>query len=119
MPVPVTENSMVLAWQLGNMYLVLGFVAVALFTSTTEVKVIRRYLVALALGDVGHITSTCYALGMERLMKPAELNSMAYANIVMTVRISALPYFVCLALTDFLDFSVLGASCLLQRRLRP
>jgi hypothetical protein len=84
---PVTENSIVLAWQLGNMYLVLSFVAVALFTSTSEVKVIRRYIAALALGDVGHILSTSYALGIDRLMKPAELNSMAYANIVMTVSI--------------------------------
>ncbi|KAK0390913.1 hypothetical protein NLU13_0416 [Sarocladium strictum] len=84
-PGPVTENSIVLAWQLGNMYLVLAFLAIALFTSTSEVKVIRRYLTALALGDVGHTVWSCYALGMERLMRPAELNTMAYANIIMTI----------------------------------
>jgi hypothetical protein len=84
-PVPVTENSIVLAWQLGNIYLLLAFVAVALFTSTSEIKVIRRYLVALALGDVGHIGWTAYGLGMERMSKIGEINLMTWANIAPTV----------------------------------
>lgn len=85
LPLLVTENSLALAWQLGNIYLLLGFISVALFTSVTEVKVIKRYLVALALGDVGHIGWCAYALGMDRMMKPLELNLMAYANIAPTV----------------------------------
>ena len=85
-PIPITENSIVLAWQLGNIYLLLAFIAVALFTSTTEIKVIRRYLVALALGDIGHIGWTAYGLGVERLNKPAEINLMTWANIAPTVR---------------------------------
>ncbi|KAH8171849.1 DNA-binding domain-containing protein [Sarocladium implicatum] len=84
-PVPVTENSIVLAWQLGNIYLLLAFVAVALFTSTSEIKVIRRYLVALALGDVGHIGWTAYGLGMERMSKIGEINLMTWANIAPTI----------------------------------
>jgi hypothetical protein len=84
-PIPITENSIVLAWQLGNIYLLLAFIAVALFTSTTEIKVIRRYLVALALGDIGHIGWTAYGLGADRLNKPAEINLMTWANIAPTV----------------------------------
>ncbi|UNI24216.1 hypothetical protein JDV02_009982 [Purpureocillium takamizusanense] len=84
-PDPVTENSIVLAWQLGNLYLLLGLVGLAILTSTSEVRVVRRYLAALWVGDVGHIAFSCYGLGRDRMMNPAGWNAMAWGNIAMTL----------------------------------
>ncbi|GJN81354.1 hypothetical protein PLIIFM63780_004887 [Purpureocillium lilacinum] len=84
-PAPVTENSIVLAWQLGNLYLLMGLVGLAVLLSTSEVRVVRRYLAALWVGDVGHIAFSCYGLGRERMMDPAGWNAMAWGNIAMTL----------------------------------
>lgn len=81
----VTENSIVLAWQLGNLYLLMALVGLAVLTSTSEVRVVRRYLWALWIGDVGHVAFSCYGLGIERLASPSEWNAMALGNIAFTV----------------------------------
>lgn len=74
-----------MAWQLGNLYLLLAFIGIAVLSTTSENKVVRAYLVALWLGDVGHIGFSCYGLGWEKLLRPAEWNAMAWGNIAMTV----------------------------------
>ncbi|KZZ93288.1 hypothetical protein AAL_05673 [Moelleriella libera RCEF 2490] len=81
----VSENSIVLAWQLGNLYLLMAFVGLFVLNSTSEVKVVRSYLWALWLGDIGHVAFSCYGLGRERMMNPWEWNSMAWGNIVFTM----------------------------------
>ncbi|KAF4466063.1 hypothetical protein FALBO_7076 [Fusarium albosuccineum] len=84
--VPVTpESSIVVAWQLGNLYLLLAFIGLAVLSTTSENKVVRAYLVALWLGDVGHIGFSCYGLGWNRLMNPAGWNAMTWGNIGMTL----------------------------------
>lgn len=74
-----------LAWQLGNMYLLMAFIGLAVLLTTSEIKVVRSYLVALWLGDVGHIAFTCYGMGKERIMNPSEWNPLAWGNIGFTV----------------------------------
>ena len=98
----VTENSIVLAWQLGNLYLLMAFVGLFVLNSTSEVKVVRSYLWALWLGDIGHVAFSCYGLGKERMMNPSEWNGMAWGNIVFTVSTclfpitaTALPFVIC------------------------
>lgn len=84
-PVLSSENSILVAWQLGNMYLLMAFVGLGVLLTTSEIKVVRSYLVALWLGDIGHVAFTCYGLGLTRLLDPAGWNAMAGGNIVMTV----------------------------------
>ena len=84
-PVVVSENSVVVAWQLGNLYLLMAFMAIAIFSTTSEIKVVRSYLVALWLGDIGHVGFSCYGLGSERTMNPKGWNAMAWGNIAVTV----------------------------------
>ncbi|KJZ69616.1 hypothetical protein HIM_11004 [Hirsutella minnesotensis 3608] len=84
-PSAVTPNSLVLALQLGNLYLLMAFVGLAVLLTTSEVKVVRNYLVALWLGDIGHVAFSCHGLGAERLKRPSEWNAMAWGNIAMTL----------------------------------
>ena len=83
--VVITENSLVLAWQLGNLYLLMAFVGLGVLMTTSEIKVVRAYLFALWLGDIGHVGFTCYGLGMNRLMSPSAWNGMTIGNVAFTV----------------------------------
>ncbi|KOS18374.1 hypothetical protein ESCO_002910 [Escovopsis weberi] len=80
-PAPVTKESVVLALQLGNMYLLTFLVGVAVLFTTSEIRVVRNYLVALWLADIGHIAFSCYGLGREKLLDPAGWNATTWGNI--------------------------------------
>ncbi|KAH7176572.1 hypothetical protein EDB81DRAFT_773018 [Dactylonectria macrodidyma] len=81
----ITENSIVLALELGNLYLLLAFIGLSVLNTTSEIKVVRSYLVALWLGDIGHILFSGYGLGKDKLLSPAEWNAMAWGNVAMTL----------------------------------
>ncbi|TQV93490.1 MYB DNA-binding domain-containing protein [Cordyceps javanica] len=83
---PASEHSIVMAQQLGNMYLLMCFIGLAVLTTTSEIKVVRSYLIALWLGDIGHLAFTCLALGKERVMQPQAWNAMTWGNIGFTIR---------------------------------
>jgi hypothetical protein len=72
-------------WQLGNLYLLLGFLGIAILSTTNEISVVRAYLIALWLGDIGHVGFSSYGLGWDLLMSPATWNATTWGNIAMTV----------------------------------
>lgn len=61
-------------------------VGVAVLRSTTEARVVRNYVVALWLADIGHVAITCYVMPLEKLVDVANWNPMAWGNIAATVR---------------------------------
>lgn len=83
--VPASEHSIVMAQQLGNMYLLMCFVGLAVLMTTSEIKVVRSYLFALWLGDIGHLAFTCLALGKEQVMQPLAWNALTWGNVGFTV----------------------------------
>lgn len=64
----------------------MGFVGLAVLLSTSELKVVNRYLFALWLGDIGHIFLSCYGLGYDRATDPEQWNGMFAGNVIFTVR---------------------------------
>ncbi|KAG6092007.1 hypothetical protein E4U30_006041 [Claviceps sp. LM220 group G6] len=80
----VSENGILMARQLGNLYLLMALVGLFVLNTTSETRVVRSYLWALWLGDIGHVALSCYGLGTERMMKPWEWNSLAWGNIAFT-----------------------------------
>lgn len=88
-PLVASENSIVLAHQLGNMYLGMCLVGLSLFLSTSEVKVIRSYLVALLIADAGHVGFTWYGMGSGRFFDVSGWNAMAWGNLGATVSLSS------------------------------
>lgn len=87
----ITSNAKVVAYQLGNIYLLLAMVGIAVLSSTTEPKVVRNYLIALAIADVGHVGITCYMLEYERAIDIANWNPITWGNIGATVYILTSP----------------------------
>lgn len=81
----ITQNAKMIAYQLGNIYLLMALVGVAVLYTTTEAKVVRSYLIALAIADVGHVGITCYVMEYERAVDIAHWNSMAWGNLGATV----------------------------------
>ena len=53
--------------------------------ATTEPKVLRNYVIALGIGDVGHCLSTYLAMGHEVFVDVARWNFLAWANFAFSV----------------------------------
>lgn len=81
----VDDNSRLVALQLGNCYGLLFLAAVAVLYTTTELKVVRNYLIALWIADIGHIAVCYLGLGYERFVDVASWNSMTWGNVGATV----------------------------------
>lgn len=81
----VDDNSRIVALQLGNCYGLLFLAAVAVLYTTTELKVVRNYLIALWIADIGHIAVCYVGLGFERFVDVASWNSMTWGNVGATV----------------------------------
>ncbi|APA07279.1 hypothetical protein SS1G_13175 [Sclerotinia sclerotiorum 1980 UF-70] len=83
--VSISDNARLVALQLGNIYLLLAMIGVAVLYSTQEAKVIRNYLIALWLADIGHLAVTYHVLGWDSVVDIAEWNSMTFGNIGATL----------------------------------
>ncbi|RDW77417.1 hypothetical protein BP6252_05470 [Coleophoma cylindrospora] len=77
----VTDNSRMVALQLGNVYALLAMVGIAVLYTTTEAKVVRNYVIALWIADIGHVAATYYVLGYETFMDIANWNAMTWGNV--------------------------------------
>ena len=71
----------IVAAQLGNVYLLLALLAVICCYTTTDPKVARNYLVAVAIADLGHVYSTYVGLGWDRLIDIGAWNDMMWGSI--------------------------------------
>lgn len=79
------DNARLVALQLGNAYGLLFILGVIVLHTTTELKVVRNYLWALWIADIGHIGITAYLLGYDRFMAFSAWNAMTWGNIGATV----------------------------------
>ncbi|KAK4192600.1 hypothetical protein QBC35DRAFT_424330 [Podospora australis] len=78
------EQSLLVTQQLGNMYFLAFLLGVLVLHATTEIKVVRAYLVALAIADVTHVGITCATLGLGNSLNVAGWNPVTWGNIGIT-----------------------------------
>ncbi|KAL8718622.1 MAG: hypothetical protein Q9225_004263 [Loekoesia sp. 1 TL-2023] len=83
-PTPLTSTTQILALQLGNCYGLIALIAIGVLYSTSEQKVVRNYLVACAIADVGHLWVTYVVLGYANFVDVQGWNSLAWGNIGIT-----------------------------------
>jgi len=60
-------------------------IGIAVLYTTTESKVVRNYVVALWLADIGHVLITLHGMGFERAANLSNWNAMAWGNVGVTV----------------------------------
>ena len=116
-PMGFSANSRLITLQLGNLYWLLAMIGVAVLSSTAEIRVVRNYLVALWLADIGHIAVTWRALGHEYFMDVAKWNAMTWGNIGATVRFPIKLAWA--ALTPNLGIPLFDKDGVLCRGIRP
>lgn len=80
-PTPLHPSTVVLAYQLGNIYLLLMSVGVGVLYSTSEPRVLRNYLIALAIADIGHIYATYVVMGWDAFVDVGAWNAVTWGNI--------------------------------------
>ncbi|KAI1106022.1 hypothetical protein F4804DRAFT_330767 [Jackrogersella minutella] len=83
---PSDANSCLVALQLGNAYGLLFLLGVAILQTSTELKVVRSYLVALWMADISHVGVTCWMLGYDRTLDVGSWNPVTWGNVGFTVR---------------------------------
>ncbi|KAJ7102527.1 hypothetical protein B0H15DRAFT_943430 [Mycena belliarum] len=92
-PVPpgaLPPRTLMLVWQLGNCYLLLGLISSLVFRAArdslahdpvAQERVVGALLAALAIADVTHIAATLAGLPAELRYAPLAWNPMAHGNI--------------------------------------
>jgi len=73
----MTPDAQTVTLQLGNVYLLLAVLGMFILTTTTDPRVVKAYIIALAIADVGHMGATMWVLGWNRVMNVRGWNSMA------------------------------------------
>ncbi|KAF2104755.1 hypothetical protein NA57DRAFT_70962 [Rhizodiscina lignyota] len=82
---PLRPHETILAMQVSNCYLLLGLLGIFILNTTTELKVVRAYLWALWLGDIGHVGVTMWCMGWEAVRDVGNWNAVVWGNIAATV----------------------------------
>lgn len=88
-PAMVDDNARLVALQLGNTYGLVFLVASAVLYTTSEIRVVRNYLVACWLADISHVYVCYHVLGWDSFVDVAGWNSLTWGNVGVTV--GALP----------------------------
>ena len=83
-PTALTSTNRVLALQLGNCYGLIGLIGVGVLYATGEPKVVRNYLLACAIADLGHLWATYAVVGHRSFVDVGNWNDMAWGNIGIT-----------------------------------
>ncbi|RYP19014.1 hypothetical protein DL765_003597 [Monosporascus sp. GIB2] len=78
------SNARLVALQLGNTYFLLCLLGVAVLWTTSELRVVRNYLLAAWVADISHVWLTCWALGWARSADVAAWNAMTWGNVGFT-----------------------------------
>ncbi|KAL4805537.1 hypothetical protein BDV18DRAFT_21131 [Aspergillus unguis] len=83
-PVDIHPTSFALAYQLANLYGLLALIGAGILHATSEPKVLRNYLAALAVADIGHIYVTYLAMGPELFFDIGGWNVLTWGNVGVT-----------------------------------
>ncbi|KAK6502270.1 hypothetical protein TWF506_002853 [Arthrobotrys conoides] len=91
----LSSSGKLIAWQTGNLFGIMAMMGIAILFATTEVAVVRRYLIALLLGDIGHLTAVWWMMGSYEFLSAHRWNWFTWGNVGITfllalVRISTL-----------------------------
>ena len=84
-PVWPAASTRVLTLQLGNLYGLLGMIGIGVLYFTSDVRVVRNYILACAIADVGHLWATYAVMGQRDFMDVMNWNARAWGNIGITV----------------------------------
>lgn len=81
---PHHPSTLALAYQLANIYGLVGLLAFGVIYGSSELRVLRNTVLALAVADVGHLYATYAAIGLESFLDVASWSSVAWGNIGFT-----------------------------------
>ncbi|KAI1275413.1 hypothetical protein F5Y07DRAFT_176035 [Xylaria sp. FL0933] len=81
---PSSDNARLVALQLGNTYGLVFLLGIAVLYTSTELRVVRNYLIACLIADITHVGLTCWGLGYERTVDVAGWNAVTWGNVGFT-----------------------------------
>lgn len=100
-------SARLLSAQLGNAYLLLCLLGVFILNTTTEIKVVRAYIWALLIADVGHVGLTVASMGWTATLAVGDWSGPTVGNVGIT---SALFAVRCAYLAGYFDAAGPGVA---------
>jgi len=91
---PLEPRTLMMVWQLGNCYLLLGLISSLVFRAArdslrkdpvAQERIVGSLLAALAIADISHIAATLVGLPADIRYAPRAWNPMAHGNISVVV----------------------------------
>jgi hypothetical protein len=79
------ESTLALAYQIGNLYFLLMMIGTAVLYSTSERTVIRNYMIALAIADLGHVYAVYLTMGADSFYDVTTWSAISWGNIGATL----------------------------------
>ncbi|KAF3284729.1 hypothetical protein TWF970_011016 [Orbilia oligospora] len=80
----LSPSGKLIAWQTGNLFGIMAMMGIAILFATTEVVVVKRYLIALLLGDIGHLTAVWWMMGSYEFFSAHRWNGFTWGNVGIT-----------------------------------
>ena len=80
----MTQTERMLALQLGNMFGLVSLIGLAILYGASEMGVVRKYLAACAIGDVGHLWAVYTGMGHKKFFDMQTWNDYAWGSIGFT-----------------------------------
>ena len=77
----LTPNAQILAYQIGNLYGLMAILGLAILNITDDPRIVKAYILCLAIGDIGHVAPTIWVLGWDRAVDFQNFNYMAWGNL--------------------------------------
>ncbi|KAK6341910.1 hypothetical protein TWF730_001395 [Orbilia blumenaviensis] len=81
----LSPSNKLIAWQTGNLFGIMAMMGIAVLFATTEPPVVKRYLVALLLGDIGHLTAVWWVMGSYEFFAAHRWSWFTWGNVGMTM----------------------------------
>ncbi|KAK6522077.1 hypothetical protein TWF281_002646 [Arthrobotrys megalospora] len=81
----LTPSGKLIAWQTGNLFGIMAMMGIAILFATTEVAVVKRYLVVLLLGDLGHLMAVWWMMGSYEFFAAHRWSGFTWGNVGMTM----------------------------------
>ncbi|CRG82876.1 hypothetical protein PISL3812_00222 [Talaromyces islandicus] len=83
-PLPHHASTLVLSYQIANIYGLVGLLAVGVIYGSSERHVVRNLILSLAVADIGHMYAMYAVIGLEAFLDVASWSPVAWGSIGFT-----------------------------------
>lgn len=82
---PISRNDLGLALHISNMWAVFTYITAVVLWTSADSKLLWRYLAAVTLGDIGHLTALAVGMGRDNMLDVGSWSGNMWGNVIISV----------------------------------